>query len=282
MVLKYFLFGSAFLFASCTLVNGETPSDYNNKPHRRGGSPSSSSSVVLSSSSVVVYSSSAVVLSSSSTPPSSSSVASSSSRASSSSAIVPSSSSGSIQTGVIYDTPVTYEGETYQTVVIGTQIWMARNLNYAVSGSKCYNNDPANCATYGRLYNWATAMALPSNCNSNNTCSSQVGTKHKGVCPSGWHIPSDAEWTKLTDFVGGSSTAGTKLKSRSGWNSNGNGEDKYGFNALPGGSGSGSWWSATEYDAFLAWNRYIYYDAAGVVRYSDSKTNPLSVRCVKD
>jgi uncharacterized protein (TIGR02145 family) len=185
---------------------------------------------------------------------------------------------------------VTYEGQTYKTVEIGTQIWMARNLNYNAEGSKCYDDDPANCTTYGRLYDWATAMALPSNCNS-STCSSQVGTKHKGVCPSGWHIPSDAEWTKLTDFVGGSSTAGTKLKSRSGWS--GNGEDKYGFNALPGGFGfsnggfsnvgsDGSWWSATEYNAATAWYRYMYHYGADVIRDDDDKTRLYSVRCVKD
>jgi uncharacterized protein (TIGR02145 family) len=206
---------------------------------------------------------------------------------------VPSSSSGSIQTDVIYGTPVTYEGETYQTVVIGTQTWMARNFNYNAEGSKCYDDDPANCTTYGRLYNWATAMALPSNCNS-STCSSQVGKKHKGVCPSGWHIPSDAEWTTLTDFVG--SDAGTHLKATSGWNDGGNGRDAYGFAALPGGNGTsygsfgyvgdyGYWWSATECGAAGAWDRdmyYGYYDGASVYRSGYDKAGLYSVRCVKD
>jgi uncharacterized protein (TIGR02145 family) len=190
-------------------------------------------------------------------------------------------------------TPVIYEGETYQTVVIGTQTWMARNLNYNASGSKCYSNDPANCTTYGRLYDWATAMALPSNCNS-STCSSQVGTKHKGVCPSGWHLPSDAEWTTLTDFVGGSSTAGTKLKAKSGWSEGGNGTDVYGFAALPGGvvnsdgdfggvGGSGFWWNATEDNANSAYHRNMIYNYEGVVYNISYRKNGLfSVRCLQD
>jgi hypothetical protein len=80
--------------------------------------------------------------------------------------------------------------EDYKTVPIGTQQWMAKNLNCNVSGSVCYNNDPANCDTYGRLYNWTAA---------------------KTVCPTGWHLPSDAEWDALITAVGGPSTAGTKL-----------------------------------------------------------------------
>jgi uncharacterized protein (TIGR02145 family) len=166
---------------------------------------------------------------------------------------------------------------------------MARNLNYAVSGSKCYNNSPANCNTYGMLYYWATAMALPSNCNS-STCSSQVGTKHKGVCPSGWHIPSDAEWTTLTDFVG--SSTGIKLKSTSGWNSIGNGTDEFGFSALPGGYGTpdggfgsvgnrSGWWRPED-SGFYAWGQDMHYDFAGVGIHYEDKANFFSVRCVQD
>jgi hypothetical protein len=99
-------------------------------------------------------------------------------------------------------------GKTYKTVNIGEQVWMAENLNYNASGSVCYNYDPSNCDKYGRLYNWATA---------------------KIVCPAGWHLPSDAEWDALMTAVGGSSIAGTKLKSRNGWNNNGNGTDESGF-----------------------------------------------------
>jgi uncharacterized protein (TIGR02145 family) len=191
--------------------------------------------------------------------------------------VSPGSSSGSTQTGIIYGTPVTYDGETYQTVVIGTQTWMARNLNYNASGSKCGNGsslsdeNTSTCDTYGRLYNWATA----------NT-----------VCPSGWHLPSDAEWTTLTDYVGGSSTAGTKLKATSGWSSEGNGTDAYGFAALPGiygysdGSFSyvgtyGNWWSATEHGG-LVYSRSMYYGRADVGIESNVKALLRSVRCVKD
>ena len=183
-----------------------------------------------------------------------------------------------------------YGGQTYKTVVIGTQRWMAENLNYDVSGSKCYSNSSSNCVTYGRLYDWATAMSLPSSCNS-STCSSQVQSKHRGVCPSGWHIPSDAEWTTLEKFVG--NNAGTKLKARSGWNNNGNGTDDYGFSALPGGDGNsdgsfgsvgyyGYWWSATEGNATNAYGRgMLYYD--DFVYYDDgSKSRLFSVRCLQD
>ena len=113
----------------------------------------------------------------------------------------------------------------------------------------------SNCDTYGRLYNWSTAMNFASSCNS-SFCSSQIQTKHRGICPSGWHIPSDADWDVLATAVGGSSTAGTKLKAASGWNKN-YGTNDYGFSALPGGGGYsdgsfhdvgdvGNWWRASE------------------------------------
>ena len=183
---------------------------------------------------------------------------------------------------------VTYEDQTYRTVVIGTQTWMAENLNYNTGNSACYN-----CDEYGRLYDWAKAMDLPSSCN-DNSCSSQIQPKHKGICPSGWHIPSDAEWSVLETTVGGSSTAGTKLKAVSGWNSNGNGTDEFGFSALPGGHSqpaggfsyvgdSGYWWSATEYNASGAYIRYMNHYAGSVYRSSGSKSLQYSsVRCVQD
>ncbi len=110
------------------------------------------------------------------------------------------------------------DGQTYRTVKIGDQVWMAENLNYEAKGSRCYGNDPANAKKYGRLYNRKTAMK---------------------VCPPGWHLPSDKEWDVLIEFVGGKEVAGKNLKSKSGWNNyegiNGNGKDTYGFSALPGG-----------------------------------------------
>jgi len=191
------------------------------------------------------------------------------------------------------------DGKLYKTTTIGTQVWMAENLNYNASDSKCYNNLESNCDIYGRLYNWATAMGLPSSCNENN-CSSQVQSKHKGICPTGWHIPSDAEWNTLMNYAGGQSTAGKKLKTTSGWGwgnyANANGTDNYGFSALPGGSGhwSGSfdnvgsrgfWWSITELvsSSNTAYFRRMSYDNSSVgggdVTY---KSLLFSVRCVKD
>jgi uncharacterized protein (TIGR02145 family) len=206
--------------------------------------------------------------------------------------------SSSSESNVVYGSPVIYEGETYQTVVIGTQTWFKRNLNYAASG-KCYDNKEANCATYGRLYDWATAMALPSSCNTDD-CASQIGTKHKGICPSGWHIPSDEEWITLTEFVGGSLTAGIKLKAINGWDSfmeNFNGTDNYGFSALPGGTTDGddfygvtrmgSWWTSTtgtngNYNT-IDYLHMEYNKKDVFIQYAYGGINSLkSVRCVRD
>ena len=180
----------------------------------------------------------------------------------------------------------------YRTVVIGTQTWMAENLNYNVSGSKCYNNLNSNCDIYGRLYNWSTAMALPASCNA-STCSGQIRSPNQGICPDGWHIPSDTDWDVLMSYAGGSSVAGAKLKSVSGWNNNGNGTDQYGFSALPGGYGNsggsfdyvgnfGVWWSANEYNSGNAHDRLIDYIDGNAYWGYDDKPNFQSVRCVKD
>ena len=200
---------------------------------------------------------------------------SSSSRPSSSSSKTASSSSSAIQGGISYGT-LLYQGQNYKTVQIGSQVWMAENLNYNVSGSVCYNNNSSNCATYGRLYNWATART---------------------ICPSGWHLPSDAEWTMLTNYVesqgGCSSCAGTRLKATSGWSSNGNGTDNHGFSALPGGSGYsdgdfsivgnvGYWWSSTEYGTSNAWYRSMYYYHSEVGRGNYNKSYLYSIRCLRD
>jgi uncharacterized protein (TIGR02145 family) len=190
------------------------------------------------------------------------------------------------------------DGKAYKFVRIGGQTWMAENLNYNASGSRCYSNLESNCDTYGRLYDWSTAMNFASSCNS-SSCSSQIQTKHRGVCPSGWHIPSDSEWDVLMTAVGGSSSAGTKLKAANGWNNNfngvsGPGTDQYGFSALPGGAGApsgdgdvgsgGYWWSATErYDAAnYAYMRRMGYNISNVDRNTYYKYSLFSVRCVQD
>ncbi|MDR3000874.1 MAG: fibrobacter succinogenes major paralogous domain-containing protein [Fibromonadaceae bacterium] len=263
------------------------------------GSDDSSSSVGQSSSSVAssssVGQSSGSDDSSSSVGQSSSSVASSSSVEQSSSSAVPSSSSVAPSSSSVSGTSGTFtdsrDSKSYKWVKIGTQTWMAENLNYNVTGSNCYNNQESNCGTYGRLYNWATAMAINTSCNSQliASCGATVTTPHRGVCPTGWHLPSDAEWTALANFVG--TSAGTKLKANSSlWTSN-TGTDDYGFSALPGGGiGSsfynvgyyGLWWSSTELDASYAWLRYMDAGSSGVDRYNYYKAGLFSVRCVKD
>jgi len=203
--------------------------------------------------------------------------------------------------GVPPSPSVTYEGETYQTVVIGEQVWLARNLNYAAPG-KCggdYNNlkdeNTKYCDAYGRLYDWATAMALPEECNSEFfSCTSQIKAKHQGICPSGWHIPNKDDWDNLVDYVESNNDcnncAAKYLKATSGWNDNGNGQDTYGFSALPGGLayvsigfriGDGRWWSASEIYQFAV-NLYMRSDNEGVGSSGIEKNYLLSVRCVKD
>jgi uncharacterized protein (TIGR02145 family) len=172
------------------------------------------------------------------------------------------------------------DGKAYKTVKIGSQTWMAENLNYEAKGSLCYDNKKENCDKYGRLYDWKTAMK---------------------VCPSGWHLPSDAEWENLVTIAGGDKVAGTKLKAKSGWKDNRNGTDDFGFSALPAGfhyvnneffrgGEEGEWWSAT--DAFIAespggtdesyayyWD--IFYDYESIEQGQELDNSRLSVRCVQ-
>ncbi|MDR1812501.1 MAG: fibrobacter succinogenes major paralogous domain-containing protein [Candidatus Fibromonas sp.] len=182
----------------------------------------------------------------------------------------------------------------YRTVNIGTQTWMAENLNYTVEGSKCYNNDPAKCGEYGRLYDWATAMNLPPSCNS-GSCLDQIQTKHRGICPVGWHIPNNDDWDDLMSQVGGSSTAGKHLKTQSGWNPYSGIEnlDTYSFSALPGGYGRsdgsfgnvgnyGHWWSASVNNSFGAYSRYMCYIDDGADWNHSNEGGLFSVRCIQD
>jgi len=194
------------------------------------------------------------------------------------------------------------DGHVYKYVKIGTQTWMAQNLNYQVDSSWCYGGVAGNCSTYGRLYQWAAAMDLASTYNS----ATWGGTlPHQGVCPSGWHVPSDAEWQTLEVRVGmiaataattgwRGTTEGTRLKANSSLWSTNTGTDAYGFSVLPAGYryGGGSFgslgnnadfWSSSEYVASSAWLRYFYYDYAYVYRnYSNNKSFGFSLRCLKD
>jgi len=194
------------------------------------------------------------------------------------------------------------DNTTYKWVEIGEQTWMAENLNYRGTEpdtlGKCYKNDPANCMNYGRLYNWNTVMALPDSC-THSKCASQISEKHRGICLSGWHISSNADWNILLKFVNPSCSsdgetcacAGTKLKSAGcrfsilGYYCT----DDYGFSALPVGMEAQDssfdqqsyWWSSS-------WNNYNSWlmteISNDVYPFPAREDNDVffSVRCVKD
>jgi len=189
-----------------------------------------------------------------------------------------------------------------ETVKIGDQVWMKENLNCNISGSRCRFNNASNCAIFGRLYDWATAMNLPSSCNS-SSCSSQIKKNRQGICPSGWHVPSVADWGVLMKFINPScldhsscADAGTKLKSASLWKSSSNvpvGTDEFGFSALPGGDGAllvrdtvsytfGSWWTSDDGSQQRAEYRTMSYDNENVSISAGDKELPRSVRCIQD
>jgi uncharacterized protein (TIGR02145 family)/uncharacterized repeat protein (TIGR02543 family) len=192
------------------------------------------------------------------------------------------------QTGITYGSVTDPAGQTYKTVRIGTQTWMAENLNYAgASGAvgKCSNNSADSCVKYGRLYTWAEAMQ-----GTGSSATSPGGVQ--GICPSGWHVPSDGEWTTLQEATGSASAKdGKMLKSISGWGVN-TGTDDYGFRVLPAGNIDGDlfvspgilahFWSSSEYSTAIAWARSLYYDNANMVRYYEGKTFGFSLRCLKD
>ena len=219
----------------------------------KSSSSAVSSSSATSSSSFVSSSS----VKSSSSAASSSSVASSSSAKSSSSAVSSSSveSSSSIEKLVwqYLNPAISYgeiiddrDGQVYKTVEIGSQTWMAENLNYdynyRTAHSYCYADS---CSKYGRLYTWSATVdsaAVFSTAGKGCGCHasrSPSGGIVRGVCPVGWHVPSLSEFQTLISYVGGYRVAGANLKSTSGWKSNsqyvGNGSDSYGFSALPAG-----------------------------------------------
>jgi uncharacterized protein (TIGR02145 family) len=190
------------------------------------------------------------------------------------------------------------EGKMYRYVQIGEQYWLAENMNYNTSGSLCYDNNLDYCTQYGRLYDWATAIGIPSDCN-RFSCASLINAKHRGICPSGWHIPSDAEWTILMYFI--DNDVGRKLKATYDWNGNGIGTDDYGFSALPSGwldvdfydlGYYGYWWSTTEepkWEVGYAYARHVHYDSNDLhgAPYvggapGRSKGSSFSVRCVRN
>jgi len=189
--------------------------------------------------------------------------------------------------------------QRYKSVKIGPQVWAMENLNvdrfrngdpipqaktdeeWERAGKNkqpawCYyENDPKNGETYGKLYNWY-AVNDP-----------------RGLAPEGWRIPTDTEWTKLSDYLGGEALACKKMKSTSGWANNGNGTNSSGFNGLPGGyrgsngtflnrSSFGDWWSASEYLTDYAYGRELYSNFVTLIRSYFDKEKGFSVRCLRD
>lgn len=190
------------------------------------------------------------------------------------------------------------DGEVYATVTIGSQTWMAENLRYNASGS--WLNLANLSSSYGRLYNWVTVM-------NGSLASSSSPSGVQGVCPSGWHVPSDNEWNTLGMALGmpssGTTASGdwrgthaTGMKSIIGWSNNGNGTNFSGFNVFPAGlyySGNSGifsslgefayFWSSTEYAPVFVWYRLLYSSYPSVNRYSRSKDEyGFSCRCVKN
>lgn len=173
------------------------------------------------------------------------------------------------------------DGKTYKTVKIGNQEWMAENLNYQTGKSKCYDNKPENCDRYGRLYVWREAVT---------------------ACPDGWHLPSKEEFEELEKLAGQKAgdidKAGTVLKSTTGWKDNdgksGNGTDGLGFGALPAGyynsyfdafpseGYNAGFWSSTEIGSNVAYHLDLLYFNEGAGVDVNSKSNAVSVRCVKN
>ena len=208
--------------------------------------------------------------------------------------------------GILIDTR---DNKSYKTVTIGTQTWMAENLNIGtrIDGANdqtdnniiekyCYGDVPANCDTYGGLYQWDEMMQYVTT----------AGTQ--GICPTGWHLPTDTEWKTLEKQLGMTQAQaddtgyrGTDQGSQMGGNeslwTNGSLDQNgafgsSGFAVLPAGyrytngsfydqSLSGSLWSSSEFGSG-AWNRYLYYNLTDVYRYNDNKTYGYSVRCVRD
>jgi uncharacterized protein (TIGR02145 family) len=181
--------------------------------------------------------------------------------------------------------------KTYKTATIGTQVWLAENLSFdAGIGSYCYSGKSAKCDTYGRLYTWSAAM-------DGATSSSASPSGVQGVCPTGWHLPSDNEWTILNNYVdanNGDNGIGNSLKTTKGWASSGvNATDQFDFSGLPGGyhsslggyyyvGGYGNWWSSTEHSITNAYFRHLLYYKDTFPWGFNDKAHAFSVRCLQD
>jgi uncharacterized protein (TIGR02145 family) len=204
------------------------------------------------------------------------------------------------------------DNQVYKTVVIGSQTWMAQNLNYGTyindgaassllqSGFQkfCYSNTESNCATDGGLYQWHTVMGFASSC-ATSSCVNQISVgNHQGICPVGWHVPKATEWDTLQAYLGGLNVAGSKMKLSStgyaGWDAttynNGNSS---GFSGLPAGfrqsyggfnfrGGVTYFWEITENNIANSYYHILDNGYSNLNRNSNYKTFGFSLRCVKD
>ena len=189
------------------------------------------------------------------------------------------------------------DGQTYKTVKIGNQWWMAENLNYATAkGSYCYEEYDNNCVASGRLYEWAYAMGKSEDeCGYGHECDLGVGNV-QGVCPDGWHVPSKSEWETLIAAVGGEDIAGRKLKAKAFGVAQLDviNENAFGFWAYSAGERSDSgyfgsdgyianFWSSTENGSADAY--FVVLSCCSdfaELSYNGFKSYGYSVRCVKD
>ena len=199
----------------------------------------------------------------------------------------------------------TYQGQTYNYVRIGTQTWMAENLNYDIGNNMCYKNDPANCTAYGRMYKWATVVGkTEAECGYGNSCDLPSTGHVQGICPEGWHVPRHAEVETLVEAAGGDDFAGKALKATATWSDYenngkvyGNGTDATGFTGYSTGTCSGSssepycnydgmythMWTITEnYNGDEAYYFGLLWMSNGVTRLNGDKRDYKNLRCVQD
>lgn len=193
------------------------------------------------------------------------------------------------------------DSQTYLTVKIDSQGWMAENLNYSDSATSpnlkknswCYQDSAKYCNLFGRLYSWSAAMNLDAAYGA-KSADSVIRYPHKGLCPDGWHIPTKKEFQRLENFVGVDNAEA--LKSETAWNYNlwrgkYNGTDQYGFNVLPAGVYAGTFnsaylfsafWTATETMASSAYDWNFLNSSNSTILYDDGKSYGISIRCAND
>jgi uncharacterized protein (TIGR02145 family) len=188
---------------------------------------------------------------------------------------------------------IAHQDYAYSTVQIGDQCWFSENCRYLpeVSDPSIDSTTEPHYSVYGYTGTDVTAAQATDNYESYGVLYNWPAVMTAGICPSGWHIPTDEEFIELTDFLGGESAAGYAMKSTSGWNSGGNGSNSSGWTGLPGGYRSsggffsngygGHWWTASE-SGSNSWLRVLDYTYANVYRYNYTRNYGFSARCVRD